>query len=125
MDLGFTEDQASFALEATGNNVAEASEYLLENADTIAEKKTQNNKNNNNAKKEQPKKDDSEVTEAENFWVGDQGFLAKLYSYMHLRFITCPQYCLICDKDLDLVTSYKLPVCGAEECIKAYNSPSW
>jgi len=124
MDLGFTEDQATFALEANSNNVVQASEYLFENADTIAQKKTDNKNNNNTPKKDQPKKDDNEVTEAENFWLGDQGFLAKLYSYMNLRFITCPQYCLICDKDLDLVTSYKLPVCSSEECIKAYNSPS-
>lgn len=51
-----------------------------------------------------------------NLWT-DEPFLVNLYNYINMRFITCPGYCLICDRDLD-ITTYKLPVCGRAECVR-------
>lgn len=80
-----------------------------------------------NTKKQEsvsPSKED-EIKDEENFWIGDKPFLVKFYSYISLRFITCPSYCLICDKDMDLPTSYKLPVCDSKNCLKVYESAPW
>ena len=51
-----------------------------------------------------------------NLWTEDP-FLLNLYNYINMRFITCPGFCLICDRDLD-ITTYKLPVCGRAECVR-------
>eukprot|EP00026_Physarum_polycephalum_P002388 Phypoly_transcript_02394.p1 GENE.Phypoly_transcript_02394~~Phypoly_transcript_02394.p1 ORF type:complete len:924 (+),score=160.91 Phypoly_transcript_02394:68-2773(+) len=55
-----------------------------------------------------------------NLW-DENPFLVNLYNYINMRFITCPGYCLICDRDLD-ITTYKLPVCGRTECARVYES---
>lgn len=52
-----------------------------------------------------------------SLWTEDNCFLVNLYNYINMRFITCPGYCLICDRDLD-ITTYKLPVCGRAECVR-------
>jgi uncharacterized UBP type Zn finger protein len=89
MEIGFTEDQATFALEANNNDVAKATEFLIENV-----QKDSKNKNSNSKKKPENKSTEDE-REEENFWIGTEGFLARFYSYINLRFITCPSYCLI------------------------------
>jgi len=48
----------------------------------------------------------------------------ELHNYIKMKFITCQQYCLICDKDLDLASNFKLPVCSDKECVKTYESSS-
>jgi hypothetical protein len=52
-----------------------------------------------------------------NLWTDESPFLVNLYNYIAMRFITCPGFCLICDRDLD-ITTYKLPVCGRAECVR-------
>lgn len=89
MDIGYTEEQAVFALEANSNNVAKATEFLLENVpNSNKSNKKKNDSDNGKSKKDEDK-------EEENFWVGTEGFLARFYTYINLRFITCPSYCLI------------------------------
>lgn len=52
------------------------------------------------------------LKDEENLWLNkgrNSCFLVNLFEYISLRFITCPTYCLICDKLLDVALN-KLPV---------------
>eukprot|EP01102_Stenamoeba_stenopodia_P006169 TRINITY_DN1698_c0_g2_i1.p1 TRINITY_DN1698_c0_g2~~TRINITY_DN1698_c0_g2_i1.p1 ORF type:complete len:979 (-),score=356.91 TRINITY_DN1698_c0_g2_i1:1765-4701(-) len=86
-------------------------------------------KRRRNEKKEEPERESPLETttfsgDRENFWLGennkDDCFLLRLYNYAKERFLTCTSHCLICDKELDITSMVRLPVCGREACAKTY-----
>eukprot|EP01112_Ceratiomyxa_fruticulosa_P011464 TRINITY_DN3109_c0_g1_i1.p1 TRINITY_DN3109_c0_g1~~TRINITY_DN3109_c0_g1_i1.p1 ORF type:complete len:918 (-),score=250.47 TRINITY_DN3109_c0_g1_i1:134-2887(-) len=56
-----------------------------------------------------------------SLWEPDTCFLVALYTYISTKFIMCPNFCLICDKNMD-ISPLKLPVCDDKNCMRVYES---